>query len=494
MPLRYAPRSLFALFLAALLAVSLPLALSLIRATVQVQALAEQGRQAVANSARAARTSRQLAEQAQSMERLARQYAVLGDQAQLHDYATMRERFKASSSELSLLPLDEAQLIALNRAIDSEERLHQQLSAGRPPPARRASLASGYALFNEETQQVLEIGNAIADREVDRLTRQAGDSEKELHRLLLLALLLGTLGATAVAFLVARPLRRLDAAIHILGDGDLSQTIDVRGPADLARLGSRLEWLRQRLVEVEEHKTLFLRHVSHELKTPLTSLREGAELLADGTAGPLSAAQQDIAAILRDKSRQLQRLIEALLDYQRAQAGLSQLRLAPLDLAALVAAGIAEQRLAASARLLDIDAELSPLTVSGDADKLRTVIDNLLSNAIRYSPAGGRIALHLSRQGEYARLDVCDCGPGVAPADRERIFDWFFRGGAAAHGSVGGSGLGLGIARELVAAHGGTLNVVDAVNTNNSKAALPGAHFRLLLPLQPDLNKKDVPV
>jgi two-component system sensor histidine kinase GlrK len=485
-PLRYAPRSLFALLFAALLAVSLPLALALIRATVQVQALAEQGRQAVANSARAARTSRQLAEQAQSMERLARQYAVLGDKAQLNDYATVRERFKGSTSELSLLPLDEAQLIALNRTIDSEERLHERLLAGRPTPATRASLTSGYAALGEEAQQVLEIGNAVADREVDRLTRQASDSEEELQRLLLGALLLGALGATAVALLVARPLRSLDAAIRTLGDGDLSQAVAVRGPADLERLGSRLEWLRQRLVEVEEQKTLFLRHVSHELKTPLTSLREGAELLADGTAGTLNEAQQDIAAILRDKSRQLQRLIEALLDYQRAHAGLGQLLLAPLDFAALIDACIAEQRLAASARQIDIAAELPPLMLNGDAGKLRTVVDNLLSNAIRYSPAGGRIALHLSRQDEQAQLEVCDSGPGVPPADRERIFDWFFRGGAAAHGSVGGSGLGLGIARELVAAHGGSLSVVEEAHSK-----LPGACFRLLLPLQLGLEKND---
>ncbi len=485
MLLRYAPRSLFALLLAALLAVSLPLALSLLRATVQVQALAEQGRQAVANSAQAARASRQLAEQAQSLERLARQYAVVGDRAQLADYATLRERFKATSSELSLLPLDEVQLAALNRAIDSEQRLHEGLTASRTTSAKRGRLTSEYADLSEQAQQVLEIGNVVADHAVDQLTRHASDTEQELQYLLLLALLLGAVGAAAVALLVARPLRGLDAAIRTLGAGDLSQAVMVRGPADLVRLGGQLEWLRQRLVDIENQKTLFLRHVSHELKTPLTALREGAELLADGTAGSLNEAQHDIASILRNKSSQLQGLIEALLDYQRAHAGLGPLLLAPLDFAALVEATIADQRFAAEVRQIAIASDLSMLTMQGDAEKLRAIVANLLSNAIRYSPNDGHVSVSLRQQGSDAVLEISDDGPGIAAADRDRIFDWFFRGGAAAQGRVGGSGLGLGIARDLSHAHGGSLNLAGA-----GEGRLPGACFRLRLPLNPELPKQ----
>src|SRR5207344_925316 len=135
----------------------------------------------------------------------------------------------------------------------------------------------------------------------------------------------------------SRPIAAIDNAIRQLGAADFSRPIAVRGPEDLRYLGRRLDWLRRRLEEFETQKNRFLRHLSHELKTPLTALREGAELLNDQVAGPLAPPQRQVVAIMRDNGIKLQRLIEDLLDYQRALHAAASLLPRAVELDALVA-------------------------------------------------------------------------------------------------------------------------------------------------------------
>jgi two-component system sensor histidine kinase GlrK len=241
-------------------------------------------------------------------------------------------------------------------------------------------------------------------------------------------------------------------------------------------LGGRLEWLRQRLIDLEQQKRLFLRHVSHELKTPLTALREGSELLAEETTGPLSAGQRDIVGILQQKSVHLQRLIEDLLKYQRTEESVGRLELSAVRLDRVVVQVLGDHRLAAQARGIRAELQLDHVVLRGDQDKLHAVVANLVSNAIKYSPDGGMISLALRREGEQVVFDVEDAGPGIPPGDRDRVFDWFYQGEGAPHGRVQGSGLGLAIAKEFVVAHGGRIEVVDE--------SAGGAHFRVTLPAQ----------
>jgi two-component system, NtrC family, sensor histidine kinase GlrK len=311
----------------------------------------------------------------------------------------------------------------------------------------------------------------------------AAAAQRALLIQLVATLPLGAAVAALIAFLIARPIRQLDAAIRRLGEADLDRRVHVEGPADLAYLGERLDWLRRRLAALEHQKANFLRHVSHELKTPLTALREGAELLADGTAGPLAPQQREIVAIVRRAAGELARLIEALLDYQRAAASLASLELDRADLADIARRAVAPHALAAEARGVTIDLEAASAVIVADAEKLRVAVDNLVSNALKFSPRGGRVAVTVRPEGENAILEVTDEGPGVLPEDRERVFEWFFRGEEDRGGAVRGSGLGLAIARELVSAHGGRIEIVDE--------ARPGAHFRVSLPVDGPRSEAD---
>lgn len=475
MSLRYYPKSFRTLLLTAFLLTVLPLAVALLQAMAGIDRFAGQSRAAVGETAQAARASRALLDQATGLERLARQTLILRDLDLLADYETLRGQFKATGGQLAQLPLDAVQLAQLKRAVDAEEALFERLRQGVAKVPERARLVEDYAGLTRLANEVVDISNALIDRERVALERGAAETQRQLWGFLLAMLALGAGVALLASFLIGRPIRDLDAAIHRLGGGDLGPPVEVHGPADLEGLGQRLDWLRQRLADLEVQKTRFLRHVSHELKTPLTALREGAELLADGTAGPLAGTQREIVDILRQKSVQLQRLIERLLEAQQEMEGLARLRPRLLALQVLVARTAGEHRLAAAARRLELALNLVPMAVIGDSEKLATVIDNLLSNAIKHSPEGGVVQLALSRQGDSACLDVCDQGPGVAAPDRERIFDWFYQGEAPIAVGVAGSGLGLAIARELAQAHHGRLELIED--------GRPGACFRLTLPV-----------
>jgi two-component system sensor histidine kinase GlrK len=406
------------------------------------------------------------------MERLVRQYVILDDAGLLDDYVKIRASFKRTTSALSLLPLDDQQLAELNRTIDKEQALYEALDRRPTQATDRRALVDGYVDLSGLAKGVLSESGLLIDREIERMRTAAESAQRSLLLQMLAAVPLGIAMAAVFAFLIARPIRQLDRAIRRLGAADFSATVRVQGPTDLEFLGERLDWLRARLAALEEQKTRFLRHVSHELKTPLTALREGSELLADGAAGPVTPAQREIVAILQSNSLHLQRLIDDLLNYQRAVAREGQLALARVDLAEVARAVIQSHKLDAAPRAVAIALHALPVSARADEQKLRVVIDNLVSNAIKFSPDGGKVSVIVRADGADAVIEVSDQGPGVVPEDRDKVFDWFFQGVRPSSGRVKGSGLGLAIARELVDAHGGTIEVGDG----------PGGHFRVVLP------------
>ena len=278
------------------------------------QRLTEQGRNAVYGAAKAATASRALVNRIGSIERLALQLAVLPDAQLRADFARAHASFKQLAGELALLPLDEAQQAALERTLGREQALFDHVATRTVGALDLRAVRALAGALVDDAYQVLSVSLYVADREVERL----GESADEVHRRLIVMVLIATALALAAALaltrLIARPIAELDSAIRQLGGADFERPIRVGGPADLRSLGERLDWLRLRLTELEAQKTRFLRHLSHDLKTPLAALREGTELLNDQVAGPLAPPQRQVVAILRDNSVKLQRLIEDLLD------------------------------------------------------------------------------------------------------------------------------------------------------------------------------------
>lgn len=461
------PRSFLGLCLASFMLVAAPLIGALAYSAWHSERLAEQARSAVFNAAQAARASRTLVSRISSLERL----ALLDSPGVAADLGRVHASFRQVAEELRQLPLEEQQLAALTKTMAQEQGLYDVLVAKRGGDRRRVvALAAELA---ENASEVLAISTRVADREVLRLRTNAEAVQRQLVLLVIFSTAVALMIALALTRHIARPIAELDAAIRQLGSADFSRPIAVPGPEDLKTLGERLDWLRRRLVELEDEKNRFLRHLSHELKTPLTALREGAELLHDEVGGPLSASQRRVVTIMKDNSIKLQRLIEQLLDYQRAVHAAASLAPRKLALDALVREVARSHELAAHAKGLHIAVDVQAATVEADPEKLRSVVDNLIGNAVKFTPAGGSVSVRARSSGDEALIDVIDSGPGVPAEERESIFDSFFRGRAKASARIEGSGLGLAIAREFVEAHGGRISVLGEPS---------GAHFRVALP------------
>jgi two-component system sensor histidine kinase GlrK len=469
------PRSFLGLLVTGFTFVLLPLVAALAYSAYKTERLAEQSRSAVYHASQAARASRTLVNRIGSIERLAQQRALADDPGVATDYERVHGDFRQVADELFGLPLDEAQRAALDRAVREEKALYELLSrvGGRPPRAEVGRLSTELA---DHTYDVLAISNLVADREVLRL-RTAAES---VQRSLVVLVLFSTAAALAVALAltryIARPIAELDGSIRQLGTADFIHPIRVHGPEDLRVLGERLDWLRRRLAEVEAEKNRFLRHLSHELKTPLAAVREGAELLRDEVAGALAPQQAQVVGIMRDNSIKLQRLIEDLLDYQRALHAASSLYPRPVSLDALVAEAAGAHQLAMQAKDQRLELDVPPATIHADPEKLRSILDNLLGNAVKFTPPHGTITVSARANGKETVIDVVDSGPGVPAEERESIFDSFFRGRAKPGGRIEGTGLGLAIAREFAEAHGGRISLVSGDK---------GGHFRVELPRQP---------
>ena len=223
----------------------------------------------------------------------------------------------------------------------------------------------------------------------------------------------------ALTLSIGRPLRAIDRAISELGRGTFSRSIEVSGPRDLERLGAQLEWLRLRLLDLAQERNRFLRHMSHELKTPLANIREGAELLMDGAVGPLDNSQREVVAILRDNGIKLHRLIENLLSFSAWQKESVGLDLSEFRLRPLVKQVLEAQQLTVVSQRVRLEVKVDDLMLRADRGKVRLIIENLLSNAIKYSPKGGTVYLHAAKQDTQLVIDVADTGAGI-PAGRTR--------------------------------------------------------------------------
>jgi two-component system, NtrC family, sensor histidine kinase GlrK len=475
--MHYYPRSFLGLLLTGFTLVIVPLVAALAYSAWSTERLAVQSRNAVFNASQAARVSRSLVDRIGSIERLAQQLALLDDPELAVGYARVHRSFKQLADEIAQLPLDNEQGVALNRTAEQEQALYDLLTAVPRQRIEPADITTRVDRLIESARDVLAMNNRIVDREVERLRVKAEQVQRGLFVLVLFGTAVALVIALALTRYIARPIVEIDAAIRQLGGADFSKAIAVRGPEDLRYLGRRLDWLRRRLEEFETQKNRFLRHVSHELKTPLTALREGAELLHDQVAGPLAPPQRRVVSIMRDNSIKLQRLIEELLDYQRALHAAASLEVKTIVLDVLVGEAAREHELAARAKGLTLEVDAQSASLEADPDKLRSVVDNLISNAVKFTPTGGRIVVRARVASGEAMIEVLDSGPGVPVEERESIFNLFFRGRTKADGGVKSSGLGLAIARELVEAHGGHIAVVAA-----GEGGPQGGHFRVTLP------------
>lgn len=469
------PTSVLQLAMVAYALVSVPLIAALITATLAVDRLVTQSQQSVREAVQNIDAGRALVEELTAMERNARQFQLLGDEELFAGYLRRRENFRNALLILRNHEFPDPHLAALQSLNVREQEIFAVLSVHARDSAEVAGAIDRFPALGESARAILEASSVAISREIEQMREEAATAQRQLllqaMAVIPAALILAVLGT----LLIARPVRQIDRAIRQLGGGQFDAPIQVRGPRDLEELGERLNWLRQRLLDLDAQKIRFLRDISHELKTPLTTIREGAQLLTEEVAGPLAPAQREIVDIMCKGSVQLQKRIEDLLSFNTIVQGLgAPVRREPLELGQIMEQVTEAHDAPIAVKHLVVDKDVPEVTVAGDREQLRIVLDNLMSNAIKYSPPGGRVQIRLMRQEGHAVIEIHDEGPGISPEDKDRIFEPFYQGSARYDGHVKGTGLGLAIAHEYVRAHLGSIEVADAPS---------GACLRVRLPL-----------
>lgn len=469
------PRSLNGLILVGFGLVALPLLVAIVWALVNLDRLAEQSEQLVVAGVTTAENSRQLEQQVASLERAARQYVVLRTGESL---SLLREDLTSVEATLDyMVPLAErADALPVVTGIRADARrivntLPDEIVGNVDDEATIAEFAS----LRQGVVRLAKALDAHIELELNNLQGSIRRAQ-QISAWQTAALVPGTVILVLFfTLLVARPIRQIDRAINQLGQSGFSRSIQVTGPTDLEKLGRQLDWLRVRLLELAQEKNRFLRHMSHELKTPLANIREGTELLLDGTVGELDAPQREVTDILRLNGLKLQQLIENLLSFSAWQTKSEVLTLSEFPLRAQIISVARTQRLALKSAQIRLRLDVDDFVVTADHDKMRTVFDNLLSNAIKFTPRGGIITIRAHTAADRFVVEFADTGPGIPEDEKPHVFEAFFQGKQKQGGHIAGTGIGLSVVHECIQAHDGTVELV-------ASDEFPGAHFRISIP------------
>ncbi|MDX6491596.1 MAG: two-component system, OmpR family, sensor histidine kinase BaeS [Gaiellaceae bacterium] len=289
---------------------------------------------------------------------------------------------------------------------------------------------------------------------------------------ILLVILAALAAATLVTRAVREPIERAVAAADRLAGGDLSARMGTSGPEELVRLAQAFDSMAERLESAERDQRQFLADVAHEIATPTNAISGYGIALADGSVRG-EAERIEARSLIESETRRLTGMIEDLRALTRLDLT-EEVRHLQLDLATVGQAAAARFLPIARAQSVELGVDVRHAPVEADERLLGMVLDNLLSNAIRYTPAGGRIDLRVRRRGHELVVAVRDTGVGIAPEHQRRVFDRLYRVAEARDRASGGTGLGLAIAQRAARALGGRLELESELGR--------GSEFRLVLP------------
>lgn len=302
---------------------------------------------------------------------------------------------------------------------------------------------------------LLQVGQTTDDRD-ESLTRY----RRIVTRSMVFVFLISLPGGYVLAWRALRPVRDLIATIKRVQAGAVGERVPMRpGGDEFDELARHFNGMLGRVETLIAGMKSSLDNVAHDLRTPLTRLRAGAEEALASEAD--LAASRDALADCVEESDRVVGMIETLMDISEAETGIMKLKLEPVDLAAVVEEALEVYRYAAEDKGVELGAARGgPVLVSADKNRMRQVVANLLDNAVKYTPRGGKILLRAARAGSAATVTVSDTGPGIPAQETGKVWDRLYRGDASR--SQRGLGLGLSLVKAVVAAHGGTVSIETA--------------------------------
>jgi len=313
-----------------------------------------------------------------------------------------------------------------------------------------------------------------------------GDLLVQLSLAGLAAFVISILLAYLIARSIAKPLQRITLATEKIARGDYDQQLNITSPDEVRRLATSFNVMTQEVKASRQAQRDFVANVSHELKTPLTSIQGFSQAILDGTARD-GEAQRHAAQVINDEAERMARLVNELLDLAKLDAGQIVMAQEPVDMGQLLRGCVEKLTPQAGQGGVELKLDLGALPLlSGDNDRLAQVFTNLVDNALKHTPQGGRVTVAArevisrpARKGEKAvptiEVSVADTGSGIPPEDLSRIFERFYQVDKSRHRKDRGAGLGLAIAKEIVQAHGGQIKAESVVGV--------GTKFTVTLPV-----------
>jgi two-component system sensor histidine kinase GlrK len=331
-----------------------------------------------------------------------------------------------------------------------------------PPPEPSASLGAAtrplIAAVFVELKDLATLVRAKQERALGKTQERAGHVVGITLMLGLITVVFGLAAAWGLSTVFTRPVRRLRAATEEIALGIFDRKVPVASKDEIGDLAAAFNRMAEKLATLDQVRDEFVTYISHELRTPLTSLKEANSLLLDGVAGDLTARQEQLLAIVQEDCLKIERLINELLDLSKMEAGMMHLHREPTGFAPIVAAAVEEMTPVAEKRDIALQMPGGPATeVEADAGRIRQVVTNLISNAIKFSPEGSRVRVSWEVHRDRLICAVADEGPGIPESARDAIFEKFHQLSPAALPAMRGTGLGLPIARRIVEAHGGAV-------------------------------------
>jgi signal transduction histidine kinase len=357
------------------------------------------------------------------------------------------------------------------RAVVEAEHVRLLRDRSRPAPAQ----SPGRALGDVVEEHLEGLLNATYSR-VIAAQAEARHLEARTWTGVVIALgaavSLALIGTWLIAYRMTRSLRRLSKATAAVAAGSFREPIPVDAADEIGALARSFNSMAAQLRQLDDTKEEFFASLSHELRSPLTSVREASHLLRDEVSGPLTGQQARLVQIIGLSSDRLLRLVNQMLEMSRLRAGILPLQRSRLDLDRVVARAVEELRPQAEDGGVHVERERvgSDWSFMGDDDRLTQVVVNLVANAVRFTPRGGRVVVRVVDAGPEVEIQVEDTGIGIPAAALPHIFESYRQ----AHRDRGGTGLGLSVVRGVVQAHGGRVTV----ESHEGK----GSRFTVLLP------------
>lgn len=400
--------------------------------------------------------------------RYERKYLIIKDPVLQEQFLAAADEFASSLHEAAALA-DTAEQRTVLQNIREQHQGYVALFR-KEVSAAEAAYAQDQQWFRREkdriiaeTTEELKRLRALSQRNTYDRIRQLGDAGIKaggvMGGMALVALALGAAISLVVTRSITKPLSVMIDKTREVAGGVLKGDLALTSPPEIGELSASFNAMCRKLRVLDKMKSDFFSSMSHELRTPLTSIREGTNLLLEGKGGAATEKQRKLLTIISEESNRLIGLVNSLMDLSKMEAGMMAFTFSAVPLAPLLHRAVAEAELLASVKKVALDVSCAPdlPAVPLDEERMLQALRNLIGNAVKFTPPGGRVTIAAERNGAAVKVAVSDTGPGIEEDYLTTIFEKFQQAPLADSYRVKGTGLGLAIVKNIVTAHGGNV-------------------------------------